>query len=302
MSVGPYGAREGGARDERAQADGARAGEAGADEARADEARPDESRGDTVRGDPARVEETRDDGARGRARVGWIVDAQVDFMEPEGRLYVKDLQDDADPGSARIVPALERAVEWMREHCDVMVFTGDWHALDDAEIDPEHPDPASGTYPPHCMGRSHDPEERAGAEIIAEVRPEDPLVLPFDADRAEALYVADRAVREDRPVFIQKTRFDVFTGNPATEDFLAGLEGALGAPLEFVVAGVARDVCVTQAVDGMQERGYPVTALSDATWGLGLEGERETLRRWSQRGRVLRVEDLLAGQGVGSRA
>lgn len=234
------------------------------------------------------------DGGADRARIGWVVDAQVDFLDPEGRLYVRDLQDASDAGSAQIVPALERAVEWMREHCDVMVFTGDWHALDDPEIDPAHPDPASGTYPPHCMGRSDDPEERAGAQVIEPIAPEDPLVLSFDADRAEALHVAERAVTEGRPVFIQKTRFDVFVGNPATEDFLAGLEGALGAPLEFVVAGVARDVCVTQAVDGMQERGYPVTALSDATWGLGLEPEHDTIRRWSRRGRVVRVEDLLA--------
>ncbi|MCH7659762.1 MAG: hypothetical protein IH933_04000, partial [Euryarchaeota archaeon] len=35
---------------------------------------------------------------------------------------------------------------------------------DDAEIDPHAPNPQAGTYPPHCMGRSDDPDERAGAE------------------------------------------------------------------------------------------------------------------------------------------
>lgn len=228
------------------------------------------------------------------ARVGWVVDAQVDFMDPDGRLYVKDLGDPEDPGSIRIVGALRRAVAWMREHCDVIVFTGDWHGMDDEEIDVEAPDPSKGTYPPHCMGRSEDAEERAGAEIIDDIRPEDALVLPIDADPVTAQGVAERAVVEGRPVFIRKRRFDVFVGNSATEAFLEGLEEQLAAPLHFVVVGVARDVCVTQAVDGMLARGYAVTALSDATWGLGLEPEDVTLARWARGGTVTTLSRLLA--------
>lgn len=233
-----------------------------------------------------------------KAKVGWVVDAQHDFMAPDGRLYVKDLGDDSDPGAVTIIPTLERAVEWMKRTCDVMVFTGDWHGLEDEEIDPVSPDPqGKGTYPPHCMGRSEDAEERAGAEIIPQIRPEDPVILPLDADAETAHQVARSAVEGGRPAFIRKTRFDVFAGNPATEAFLEGLEGALGRPLSFVVVGVARDVCVTQAVDGMQKRDYDVTALSDATWGLGLEDEVETLTRWGRRGRVATLDEL-----VGARA
>ena len=72
-------------------------------------------------------------------RVGWIVDVQNDFMLPAekgGRLYVHDLFDDGqDAGASQIVPVLVRAAEWMRAHCDAIVYTGDWHAHDDAEID-----------------------------------------------------------------------------------------------------------------------------------------------------------------------
>ncbi len=230
-----------------------------------------------------------------RARIGWIVDAQVDFMRPDGRLYVRDLGDDTDPGAERIAGRLEEAVRWMREHCDLLVYTGDWHALEDEEIDPVAPDPAAGTYPPHCMGRSPDPEERRGAEIVEEIRPEDPLVLDVGASEEDARRVAEAAVREGRPIFIHKNRFDVFAGNPATEALLEALADAFDRPLEFVVAGVARDVCVTQAVDGMQRRGLPVTALSDATWGLGLEPEAETLRRWARAGRVVTLDELVRG-------
>lgn len=226
------------------------------------------------------------------ARVGWVVDAQVDFMDPGGRLYVKDLFSDADPGCVQVIPVLQQAVAWMRAHCEVLVFTSDWHGLDDEEIDPVAPDPAKETYPPHCMGRSDDPAERAGAEIIREIRPEDPLELQIDASESDARSIAAQALEHGRPIRILKNRFDVFVGNPATPALLDELQRLLGGPPEFVVAGVARDVCVTQAVDGLQARDYSVIALRDATWGLGLEAEEETLARWAARGRVIRVDEL----------
>ena len=225
-------------------------------------------------------------------RIGWVVDVQRDFMEPDGRLYVRDLSDASDPGATSIVAALGDAVAWMREDCTVIVYTGDWHALDDAEIDPHAPNPQAGTYPPHCMGRSDDPDERAGAELIGVVRPTDPLVLPMGATGAEAAETAREAIRSGRSVFIQKDRFDVFEGNAAAEAFLAALEDEVEGELELVVIGVARDVCVTQAVDGMQDRGYRVTAVRDATWGLGLEDEEVTLRRWASQGRVVTLSEL----------
>lgn len=239
--------------------------------------------------------------ADGPARIGWIVDVQEDFVNPDGRLYVRDLFDDSDPGAARVIPALEAGAKWMRANCDVIVYTGDWHGLEDAEIDPVAPDPARDTYPPHCMGRSPDPEERAGAEVIEEIRPVAPLVLAHDAVDEEAVLVARLAVKRRRPVFVRKTRFNVFEGNAACETFVRSLGEALGRAPEFVVIGVARDVCVTQAVDGLQARGYAVTAVRDATWGLGLEPEAETLARWAGRGRVVTLAELGAGGIVGRR-
>ena len=226
------------------------------------------------------------------ALIGWIVDCQVDFMDPQGRLYVKDLGDDTDPGSKLIVATLGEAVAWMHDNCDVLVYTADWHGPEDEEIDLVSPDPHAGTYPPHCMGRSADPAQREGAAIIPEIRPHHPVVLAYDADQDAAGAVVAEAVAQRRPVLIQKTRFDVFTGNPATEAFLTALQDALGRSLAFVVVGVARDVCVTQAVDGLQARGYAVTAVTDATWGLGLEPEAATLARWSEKGTLATLEEL----------
>jgi nicotinamidase-related amidase len=228
----------------------------------------------------------------GPARVGWVVDAQNDFMLPPergGRLYVHDLFDGGkDPGATQILPALVRAVEWMHAHCAVVVYTGDWHAYGDEEIDPVAPDAAKGTYPPHCMGLSDDAAEREGAQVIAEIRPEDPVVLARDAGDEDAREVARTALRERRPIFIHKSRFSVFEGNPATDALLDALRERLGA-LEFVVAGVARDVCVKGAVEGFLDpaRRQPVTLVTDATWGLGLESEAESLARWMAGGAAL---------------
>ena len=230
------------------------------------------------------------------AVVGWVVDVQNDFMRPDGRLYVRHLNDASDPGAREVEGAIVEAVKWMRAHADVVVFTGDWHSLDDEEIDPVAPNPAEGTYPPHCMGRSPDSVERRGADIIEAVRPDGALVLGVDASAEDGTDGAIEAIRAGREVFIQKTRFDVFEGNRATEAFVESLSDLLDAP-EFVVIGVARDVCVTQAVDGLLERGYFVTALRDATWGLGLEDEVATLDRWAKGGRVMTLEERRAASG-----
>jgi nicotinamidase-related amidase len=227
------------------------------------------------------------------ARIGWIVDVQNDFAKrgaPGGRLYVRNLFDDADPGAESVERSVVAAVELLREHSDVLVYTGDWHHVDDPEIEPVSPDARADTYPPHCMGLSDDPVEREGAEIIAEIRPGNPLLLPRDATAEQACDLAQRAVSERRPVFIHKSRFSVFTGNIATDDFLLALQEALGAEtMEFFVLGHARDVCVTQFVDGIQQperqqRGYRVRALRDAMYGLGLEPEGETFARWQEGG------------------
>lgn len=238
------------------------------------------------------------------ARVGWVVDAQNDFLLPPeqgGRLYVHDLFDGGrDEGATRAIPAIERAVEWMRLHCDVIVYTGDWHAYTDEEIDTVSPDASRGTYPPHCMGLSDDASEREGAEILASIRPDEPIVLARAASPADAEAAARRAVSERRPVFIHKSRFNVFEGNAATDDFLRALRRELGRPVEVYIAGVARDVCVRQAVEGMLEpaRAIPVTVITDATWGLGLEDEATSLARWLGSGAALMTTAGLAVRGA----
>jgi len=144
------------------------------------------------------------------------------------------------------------------------------------------------------MGLSPDEDERRGAAIVADVNPgADVVVLPREATVEMARRAAARAVRERQPVFIQKSEFSVFEGNSATDVFLRALRDEIGRPLEFIVCGVATDVCVKGAVDGLLDRELQVRVLSDATWGLGLLGPEHTFDLWRRRGALVTPVDAL---------
>ena len=229
------------------------------------------------------------------ALLGWVVDVQRDFMDPDGRLYVHDLFDLADPGARMARSAIVRCAAWMEAKCGAIVFTGDWHAYGDREIDAAHPDSTQGTYPPHCMGMSSDDSERLGAALIPEIDPgERALILNREATAYTASGVAPSAVQSRRPIFLQKREISCFEGNHATDPLLAALARELGARLHVIVCGVATDVCVRYAVDGFLDRGMTVSVVRDATWGLGLLPASDTWERWTSRGAHIVTVDALA--------
>lgn len=173
----------------------------------------------------------------------WDVDTQVDFMEPDGKLYV--------PGAAEIAPALARLVAAGRAAGLVHVASADDHELTDPEISTS-PDFAD-TYPPHCLRGTR------GAEKIAETRQSDPLPLalvPFPPG------VLARLLHGRREILLLKKSFDVFT-NPSTDPLLDTLD-----PDEVVVFGVATDVCDDAVIRGLRRRGRRVRFVEDAARGL----------------------------------
>jgi nicotinamidase/pyrazinamidase len=218
--------------------------------------------------------------------VFWDVDTQFDFMTPAeegGKLYVRDPGDEDDRGATQIRPVLARLSDYARQHGILRVATGDWHAPDHREIAAESPDFRT-TYPPHCM--AGDP----GAEKIPETELRDPIVVPLRASEETAREAVRRARREGRDIFLQKEEFSCFAGNPATDALLDELD-----PTALVVYGVALDVCVRYAVEGMLERGETVYVVEDATWGLGLEDRAELLAAWQARGaRRITADEVVA--------
>jgi nicotinamidase/pyrazinamidase len=168
----------------------------------------------------------------------WDVDTQVDFMLPDGKLYV--------PGAEETAPAMRRLVEAVRAKGLVHVASSDDHELTDDEIS-DAPDFAR-TYPPHCLRGTR------GARKIPETDQADPVPITLTA-------LPERYL-EGREFLLLKKSFDVFT-NPNTDRLLERLN-----PDEIVLFGVATDVCDDAAIRGFLERGRKVRFVEDAARGL----------------------------------
>jgi nicotinamidase/pyrazinamidase len=192
-------------------------------------------------------------------RVLWDVDTQVDFMLPEGKLYV--------PGAEQTAAAMAQLVAAAREAGVVHVASADDHEVTDPEIsdDPDY----RNTYPPHCLRGT------PGAEKVPETRQADPLplsLLPFPPGLIPGL------VEGRREILLLKKNFNVFT-NPNTEPLLDALD-----PDELVVFGVATDVCDDAAIRGFLLRGRRVVFVEDAARGLDEERVEAVTKVWRELG------------------
>src|SRR3954469_16740149 len=176
-------------------------------------------------------------------RILWDVDTQVDFMLPDGKLYV--------PGAEQTAPAMARLVAAAREAGLTHVASADDHELTDPELagDPDF----RSTFPPHCLRGTR------GARKVPETDQDDPLpisLVPFPP------LVLERLVEGRRELLLLKKSFDVFT-NPNAEALLAVLD-----PDEVILFGVATDICDNAAILGLRRRGRRVRFVEDAARGL----------------------------------
>ena len=201
------------------------------------------------------------------------MDTQVDFVEPDGKLYVG--------GAELVVPAMARLVDRARAAGAVHVASADDHELTDPEISTE-PDFES-TYPPHCLRGTR------GAEKIAETKQLDPLPLalaPFPPLRLREL------VSGRREILLLKKSFDVFT-NPSAEALLDLLD-----PDEVVVFGVATDVCDDATIRSLLRRSRHVVFVEDAARGIDDSRTSACLAAWREQGvRFTTAEEAAASFG-----
>jgi nicotinamidase/pyrazinamidase len=200
----------------------------------------------------------------------WDVDTQVDFMLPEGKLYV--------PGAEETAPAMARLVAAAREAGIAHVASADDHELTDPEIS-SNPD-FQNTYPPHCLRGT------PGAEKVPETKQSDPLplsLMPFPPGLIPGL------IDGHRELLLLKKNFDVFT-NPNTDRLVArlGLE-------EVILFGVATDVCDDAAIRGLLEREVKVRFVEDAARGLDEERTAACTAAWREGGvKFTTVDEVLA--------
>lgn len=199
----------------------------------------------------------------------WDVDTQVDFMRASGALYVPDAE--------AIIPALGRLTRHAHDRGIPILASADDHQPGDAELSAT-PD-FKVTYPPHCLHGT------PGQAKIAETTLRNVLHVGPEPMEHSAL---TRTVRKHGGDFyLTKRRFDVFSNANATGVVLAII------PEHIVVYGVALDVCVKHALDGLLQ--YWPTAryslVTDATRAIRTEGMKALLDGWVKLGVALVTTD-----------
>lgn len=174
--------------------------------------------------------------------IFWNVDTQKDFMRDDesfkGALAI--------PGARGIEGNLGVLTRLAGARGIQVVNTADWHTPDDAELSDE-PD-FDNTFPPHCLA------ETEGAGYVLATQPEDPYKIDWRQETFDREEVLGR-----RNLILYKNRFDVFAGNPHTGAVVDAIN-----PDRVIVYGVATNVCVDCAVQGLLERGVEVYVPTDA--------------------------------------
>jgi nicotinamidase/pyrazinamidase len=193
------------------------------------------------------------------------VDTQIDFIESKGKLPV--------PNAESIKPELKRLTEMAEKYKLTVINTCDWHNKNSKElsITPDY----INTFPEHCM------ENTEGANFIKETAPKNPFILDYNIKS----FLAEDAIKY-RNIVIRKDKFDLFSGNPYSNSLFEHFDKHV-----FIVYGVAENVCVNFAVEGLLSRGKEVYIVKEAT--KGLPGIDSTVESWKLNGgKIIEINDI----------
>jgi len=209
--------------------------------------------------------------------IFWCVDAQKDFMNKEGKLYVQ--------GAEEIKPNLKKITNYAKKNKIKVVCTGDSHTSISKEIS-KFPD-FKTTFPDHCMAGDE------GTQFIPEVIPSITDCTTIDYTAAE---FPIEALIESRNVILYKDHFNIFNedaGNPWALNILG-----LFNPETVIVYGVATNVCVDYAVLGLIEDLCTVIVIKDAIKELPGCDLEVIYKKWREAGAKLITTDTLLTAGV----
>ncbi len=188
--------------------------------------------------------------------IFWNVDTQYDFMREDGKLYILNAE--------KIEPNLEKLTKLARKKKIQIINTGDFHTLYDEEIS-ENPD-GINTFPAHCIiGTS-------GVEFVDVTKPINPYVIDW---RNQNLNLEDALKSQE--IIIYKNKFDVFSGNPYAEQLIEKIN-----PDRAIVYGVASNVCVDYAIQGLINKGIKIYVPVNAVEGL--QNLPSPFRKWQEQG------------------
>ncbi len=204
--------------------------------------------------------------------IFWNTDTQYDFMrfdeDFKGALAVPNARD--------IEEDLRKLTGFASGFGYKIVNTADWHTMESKEFS-KTPDFVN-TFPPHCL------VETKGAEFVPATRPLHAYKIDW-----RNVDVDEEQIRNVQNLILYKDHFDIFQGNPHTEEILDAIR-----PETAIVYGVATNVCVDYAVKGLLKRGVkvivPVDAIKELP-GLPLE---QVLKTWEEKGaRLSTVDDVI---------
>ena len=183
------------------------------------------------------------------------IDTQVDFLEPDGALYV--------PEGITLHGAIGQLLEAAQTHRVTTISSRCAH---------EPGDPEFTQFPPHCL------EGTRGAERIFEELPGLPRhEIPVEATLASG---APGHFEAGHHYVVRKKAFDLFSNR-----WLDGMRqrGAFQGE-RCVVFGVATDYCVRACVLGLAAAGAEILVVRDAIGGVAEESTARTLTEWEAAG------------------
>ena len=188
-------------------------------------------------------------------KLALVIDAQYDFMNPNGALFV--------PGSDKVVPILNEYLKSLTLENGYLgvVFTADTHSEEqypdslEAKGDPANNIPG---FPPHCyIGTDGFKLEVDPKLVTSETKK---LILNksvFNMWEENDLVLRPYAVEGEPKPFGGEQDRDVWFKNILAN----GVE-------EVEVTGVAADYCVKWAIEGLVARGFEVTLFDNLTAGI----------------------------------
>jgi nicotinamidase/pyrazinamidase len=189
------------------------------------------------------------------------IDTQYDFLRPEGRLYIDGAEELIDRISEVRLFALKRGYS--------LLATVDWHSLEDEEIS-QGPD-YKVTFPPHCLA-GESGADRIG--YLGELQIEHVGPAPARGEQLMKL-----VQRRQFHIVLRTSSVDAFA-NENTPRLLEAI-----APKRVIVFGVALDICVNNAVQGLAKWGKAeIIVLSDIVKGLGVQPDEDVYERFEKAG------------------
>jgi nicotinamidase/pyrazinamidase len=198
--------------------------------------------------------------------VLWDIDTQIDFMMPEGKFYVKGVEDIRHNLwliNTIIVPNLMR-----NGHKIAVAGSVDTHAPKDPEFK---------VYPEHAV------KGTPGWMKVSETLHPNTVYVPME--QLELTQILDTAnhARQGLRVMFEKNTPDVGV-NKNVKPFLEDIQ-----PTTVYVYGVVTEICVKAAVEYLTSIGFDVKVITDAIKEINMYDAAKLRGQWN----TIHVNDLL---------